>query len=428
MTSIIDQAWKINGVLSGDKTVWQNIQALSAACACWVTYDISSNKWAVIINKAGSSVASFNNSNIIGSITVSGSGITDMYNRVQIDFPHKDLIDNRDTIVDTLPAEELFPNEPTKLLSMTSDIINDPLQAEMIAVMELKQSRLDKIISFRTDFSKLSLKAGDIIDVTTTMYGFTNKKFRIITIEEADEANGAITLSITALEYSDSVYDFSDLTRYQRDRNTGIVSSSNNEVITGQSNGGVQVVSLNISTSEVQTKYNAYTAGGPLWTAFDGSYYQSGWVSGSPDTPPANSAIVASFYLPVACKCLLMLLQSPLSEFSFQFLDPTSNNFRERTQIKGYAPSAYGIYYNGEDGNSSTLLQANTSDWQTQNASFQIVNAQKGVYTFVITPLRTYDFNQRTAAYIQPYDFSIIPNGNGAGITISGYSFGSIVT
>ena len=235
MTSLATGLFEINGVISTDKTVWANLDTLASAARSYLTFDYNNSKWSVIINKPTATVKQFNDSNIIGAINITGSGITEMYNRVQIEFPHKDMMDKRDTIMLQIPDEQRFANEPDNMLSLSYDIINDPVQASMIALTELKQSRLDKIIDFSTDFTALGLKAGDVIEVTQSMYNFTNKKFRIITIDEADIDDGSIVLKITALEYDESVYDYSDIDRYKRDHNTGIVDASNNDTI-AQSN------------------------------------------------------------------------------------------------------------------------------------------------------------------------------------------------
>jgi Putative phage tail protein len=179
-----DYTYNINGILSTDKTVMQNMEALASACNTWIAYDTNEGKWSVVINQAGTSIASFNDSNIVGSITVSGTSLDQLYNSVRVQFPHIDLNDNMDYIYDTIDPTTWYPNEISRTLDLQTDIINDPLQAERIGLIELKQNRLDKIIRFKSDFSKLGLKAGDIIDVTSSVYGFTNKMFRIMSIKD----------------------------------------------------------------------------------------------------------------------------------------------------------------------------------------------------------------------------------------------------
>jgi hypothetical protein len=222
-----DRRYAINGVVSTDKTVLQNLDTLTQACQTWLTYDINQGRWSFVINQAGNSVASFGDHNIIGAITVSGTALTSMYNSVQVQFPHVDLNNSTDTISIEIPQVDRNPNEPDQQLNISTDVVIDPVQAQLIGYMELQQSRIDTVISFVTDFTSLGLRAGDIIDVTSSIYGLTNVKFRIITIRESDTDSGEIQLAITAQLYSDAVYDTTGLTRLIRTGDTGIVGIGN---------------------------------------------------------------------------------------------------------------------------------------------------------------------------------------------------------
>lgn len=218
-----EQTFNINGVFSTDKTVIQNLETLCTAAGSWFTFDIHTGKWSVIINQPGYSTASFDDDNILGSISISGTGLTELYNSVKVEFPHSDLNDERDFIQVSIPLENRFINEYENTLEMQFDCINDPLQAEVLGFVELKQSRVDKIIQFRTDYSQLGLKAGDLIDVTSAMYGFDQKMFRIVTVSEEDEGN-SIVLSITALEYDADVYNFDNIDLYEVSNANGIIT------------------------------------------------------------------------------------------------------------------------------------------------------------------------------------------------------------
>lgn len=224
MASYTDYRYQFNGVVSTDKTVMQNLESMCTASGCWPAYDIHTGKWSVVINKEGTSVASFTDSNIIGPITVNGTGLTQLYNKVKVQFPHIDLNDNPDYTIIEIPSIDRNANEPDNTLNMQLDVINDPVQAQLIGGINLKQSRVDKVIRFMSDFSKMGLKAGDLIDITSTVYGFTSKMFRITSIIERDADDGSIQLDITALEYDANVYDTSDLSRYVVSNSTGIVT------------------------------------------------------------------------------------------------------------------------------------------------------------------------------------------------------------
>jgi hypothetical protein len=221
-------AFEINGVVDTNQSVLQNINTLCTASGCWLTYDITTGLWSVIINRTGTSVKSFDDSNIIGGINVSGSGITEAYNKISIDFPHKSLRDQRDYIDLVIPEADRFPNELENTMTMSLDCINDPVQAQYIATVELKQTRVDKIIEFRTDYTSLGLRAGDLIDVTAEAYDWTDKIFRITRVVEDDLDDGTIQVSITALEYDANVYDTTGLIREERKKKTGIVPKSAN--------------------------------------------------------------------------------------------------------------------------------------------------------------------------------------------------------
>ena len=224
----------INGVIDTSKNVLSNIDALCQASGCWITYDVSIGQWAVIINNTGSSVFSFDNSNIIGSITISGTGINDLYNSVTVQYPLQDLAGDIDYANLTIDPSLRFPNENDNNLSLQTNLINNPVQAQFMGQIALKQNRIDKVISLTTDFGAIGLKAGDIIDVTEDMYGYTNKLFRVITIDEDDAADGSIQLSITALEYDASVYDASGLTYTNAASASGIVPANSNSNIQAQ--------------------------------------------------------------------------------------------------------------------------------------------------------------------------------------------------
>ena len=221
--TVLPYRYKVNGLIDTSQTVMDNIELIGNSCATWLTYDAMNGRWSVVINQAGDPVSSFTDSSVIGSINLSGTGLADLYNSVEVRFPHRDLNDQEDYIKIEIPDVDRLANEPDNCLTINLPVINDPVQAQIIGLIELKQARLDKIIDFKTDYSKINLQAGDIIDVTNTVYGWTNKEFRIIRMEEVDQ-DGAIVIGITALEYSDDVYDLSDLYRYSRSNADGILT------------------------------------------------------------------------------------------------------------------------------------------------------------------------------------------------------------
>lgn len=227
MSTLLD-AFTINGVIDTKQNVLSNINKIADAAAVWVTFDVNSGLWSFVFNDVDTSTLSFDDNNIIGSITVSGTGLTEAYNKVSVEFPHKDLRDQTDYIDLSIPSEDRFLNELDNTLNIKYDLVNNPVQAQYLATVELKQSRVDRIIEFRSDYSGLGAKAGQLIDVTNSQLGFVNKLFRVTRIEEIDNDDGSIELSITALEYDADVYDTSGLIYEERSKVTGIAAKITN--------------------------------------------------------------------------------------------------------------------------------------------------------------------------------------------------------
>ena len=216
--------YEINGLISTDKPVFENLERICNNAGAWLSYDAYTGLWSVIINQPGTSVRSFDDSNIIGSLRVNGTSLTDLYNSVEVQFPQRELNDQPDFIRIEIPAGDRNANEPDNTLNITLDLINEQTQAEVLGLMELKQSRVDKVITFTSDYTALSLTAGDLIDVTNTQYGFANKMFRVINLQEEEDDSGQITCNISALEYDADVYNYDTVDRYTRTTADGIVT------------------------------------------------------------------------------------------------------------------------------------------------------------------------------------------------------------
>ena len=232
MSSQSRTKFTINGKIDTSASVFDNLSNVAANAQSFITWDASKGKWRVIINREGeTAVMSFNDDNIIGAINVSGSGISELYNAVKAGFANKELNGDTDEAYFEVIQSERFANETDNTLNLDFDLLNDVIQVKRLAQIELNQSRIDKIIEFVTDFRAITLQAGDVIDVTNSVYDFVNKKFRILAVEEVEDDQGGILVSITALEYDDLVYSEENLTDPQRDKRISIVPAKTNTTV-----------------------------------------------------------------------------------------------------------------------------------------------------------------------------------------------------
>ena len=225
------QLFTINGLVDTNKTVWDNLENLAAASAAYVTWDPYTEQYGVVINEPGVSIRSFTDDNIIGAINLTETPFDELYNSCEVRFPNRDVRDKLDTIRYDQPVADRFDNEPDNKLEIQYDFVNDPIQADVIALTELKQARVNKTISFSTDFTQMDLAAGDIIDVTLPYWGWDQELFRIVEISQTDTAQGQIILDIVAIEYDAEVYNYNNLSRYSRSLDVGLPAANNNAAV-----------------------------------------------------------------------------------------------------------------------------------------------------------------------------------------------------
>lgn len=200
-------AQQINGVVRTSEPVWSNLERLAEASTAWFTYNTHEGLYSWTINAAGNSVASITEADIIGPIQISGSGLTNLYNAIEIEYPRNDMNDQPHYATLNLPDNLRNAYEPDNTLQVSSEFINNQPQAEHYAMITLKQSRLDLTVTIVMDYSKINLQAGNIIDITSDTYGWTAKEFRIMRVREIEGDDGSLRLEFSCTEYDDTIYD-----------------------------------------------------------------------------------------------------------------------------------------------------------------------------------------------------------------------------
>jgi len=217
--------YRINGVLNTGENVLSNIDRILTACDSWLAYQETTGQWMPVINKAESSSFSFNDSNIIGELRVSISDITQSINQVEATFPWKGNKDQPNLIFLETPSALMYANEPANKATVTFDLINDSVQAQYIANRMLEQAREDLIVTFSTAYPGIQVDAGDVISITNSDYGWTNKLFRAIKVSETTLPDGNLGAQIECTEYNAAVYDDQNITQFTPSPNSGLNSA-----------------------------------------------------------------------------------------------------------------------------------------------------------------------------------------------------------
>lgn len=211
----------INGLIDTNTTVLTNMEEIAKAANSWISYNIHEGLWTVVINQPGTAVATLDDSNIVGEISISGTSLTQLNNSVDVKYQNRDIKDKTDYVKITIPSGDLYQNEPGSTLQLSLPFTNSQAVALRIGIQSLKQNRIDKVITFTADYSFINITAGDIINVTSDIYGFSSKPFRVITTEEVEGEQGNIEVKFTCLEYSASVYT-GDISEYAIETDDGL--------------------------------------------------------------------------------------------------------------------------------------------------------------------------------------------------------------
>jgi hypothetical protein len=164
----------------------------------------------------------FDDSNITSGITISATRLEDLYNKVEAEFYNKYNKDQKSYARTELPVLLRNPNEPDNELRMNLDLCNNSIQSQIISGMELRQSRDDLVISFSTTHYGIQTQAGDIISVSSELYDWSPKLFRVIRVKEQETDEGGLVAEIQAQEYNGDVYTIEPITEFTTEANIGI--------------------------------------------------------------------------------------------------------------------------------------------------------------------------------------------------------------
>jgi hypothetical protein len=214
--------YRINGVLDTSVNVLENIDRILVAADSWMAYNAAKGQWSIVINKAETPSFYFNDSNVIGEITVGAIDINQSINQIQARYPNGLNKDISDFVFLQTPAGLMYANEPVNKQTVDFDLVNNNVTAQYLANRILEQAREDLTLSFASSYDGIQVNAGDVVSVTNAAYGWDNKLFRVMKVDEVSLDDGNLGASFEMLEYNAQVYDNATVTQYQPALNSGI--------------------------------------------------------------------------------------------------------------------------------------------------------------------------------------------------------------
>jgi hypothetical protein len=220
------QRFKFNGTLDTNKTVMQNLQDMATCCDCLIKYNEITAQWGVIVQSPDyTTVMDINDSNMISAISITPLDIANSYNIIECKFPdesNQDAFNSSTFDLSQIEPSLLYPNEPINKVSLNLPLTNNSVTAQYIANRILKGGREDLQMQVTVNFEGIQLDAGDIVSVTNSNYGWTNKPFRINKVVQAFNDDGSIGVQLNMSEYNATVYDDVPITQFTPAPNTGI--------------------------------------------------------------------------------------------------------------------------------------------------------------------------------------------------------------
>lgn len=267
--------WQINGMLGTYGDVFTNIDLICQACSTFFTYNPKQGKFEVVPNREATTAEKsaayvFNDDNVIGAIDVTSTQLYAQYNEIEAEYPDGTERDQTATVFVSTPSGELNANEPTNKLSTRYPICNDAPRVTNLAQIDLRQSRKDLVVQLDADYAAIQTDVGDIVKLTNTTYGFTDKLFRAMRVTEKESESGMLSVSLVLLEYDDSVYthitatDSSELPAtgipgYWNTFGNSVVTVGNITVADNQNNTTANVVSSTTGSVVSTVTYSSIT-------------------------------------------------------------------------------------------------------------------------------------------------------------------------
>jgi len=193
--------FEFNGRLNTANSVIDNLQLMLTSCRGFLPF--TGGKYKLVIEKDETPTFTFNEDNITGAWSFSGGSKKSKLNRIKIRYinPVKkwqsDLVVKEDATYLSEDNGLLLENE----ISLPFE--TNPYRALYLAETALKKSRQGIVVTFNATLTALKVEIGEVIYITHTTPGWTNKKFRVVSIRL--KMNG--TLEFAVVEHEPTVYD-----------------------------------------------------------------------------------------------------------------------------------------------------------------------------------------------------------------------------
>ena len=195
-----------NIVLKGSNSTINNVKEILKTMKASLPF--VQGKYKLVLEIEGTSVATFDNSNILGSVSVGYSDRSSRLNRCTVKFPNENKGYKSDTIswppIGSALHSGYVTQDQGEDLHTEIEITGttDMYQARDLAEFTVRDSRTQEFIEFKAQPSALLLECGDVITVSNDILDIVSKQYRV----RKSSINADLTVTIKAQAYDATVY------------------------------------------------------------------------------------------------------------------------------------------------------------------------------------------------------------------------------
>ncbi len=203
-----------NGVLDTSKKVINNIRDLLRGCRGYLPY--VQGKYRLVIETTGSASVSLGEDDILNGFSLASPTKNTKYNRVIATFinPDRNYQADQRTFPPTDDSSLASADQHATMKTVDGGFllegrfdfktITNPYQVEEMAEIILRRSRESLGLNITAGFNAYKLHIGDIVNISLSSLGFTNKAFRVLEMN----FNSDYTITLSLVEHQDSFYTF----------------------------------------------------------------------------------------------------------------------------------------------------------------------------------------------------------------------------
>jgi len=261
-----------NAVIDTSSPVIDNVREFLKGCRGYLPY--VSGKYKLICETTGSSAITVTEDDIIGGYTLSSPTKNSKFNRVIISYVNParnyqvdevqwpEIDDSAYSAADKHAAMKVVDGGFLLEHRVDMKTITSPYQALELAEVILRRSREALGLTINVSFSAYDVAIGDIVGVTHSSLGFSNKQFRILGIN----FNADFTLGLDLMEHQDAHYTWASKTQVSSTPSTNLPNpfviqppasvTLDDELI--EYNDGTVIVALNVTIGASTDKFVDY--------------------------------------------------------------------------------------------------------------------------------------------------------------------------